>query len=47
VQGRVERALFDLQDFVGVEFDGLGDGVAVGRAAEQGAQDEEIEGALQ
>ena len=28
----IERALLDLQDFVGAEFDGFGDGVAVGGA---------------
>jgi hypothetical protein len=39
--------LFDLQNFVGAEFDGLGDGVSVGGAKEKRAEDEEVERALE
>ncbi len=47
VESGIERALFDLQHVVGVEFDGFGDGVAVGGAKEQGAEDEQVEGTLE
>ena len=47
MQRRIERALLDLQDVVGVEFDGLGDGVAVGRSQQQGAQNQQVQSALQ
>src|SRR5579864_1291085 len=47
MQRGIERTLLDLQHFVGVEFDGLGDGVAVRRAEKERAENQEIESALQ
>ncbi len=47
MQGGVERALLDLEDVVGIDFDGFGDGVAVRGAAQQSTKDEEVESALQ
>ena len=47
VESGIERALFDLQNFVGAEFDGLGDGVSMCRAKEKRAEDEEVERALE
>jgi len=40
VQGGLERALLDLQYVMGVEFDGLSDGVAMSGSEQQGAEDE-------
>ena len=47
VQRRIERALLHLQHIVGRLLDRLGDGVAVRGSEEQGAENEEIERALQ
>src|SRR5580698_8237935 len=47
MEGRVERALFDLQDGVGSDFDGACDGVAVRRADAQGAKNQKVQCALQ
>jgi len=47
VQGGVERALFYLEDVLGVVLDGFGDGVTVGGTEEESAEDEEVEGALE
>src|SRR5580698_393767 len=43
----IERALLDLEHFVGAEFDGLGDGVAVRGAEQERAEDEQVERALE
>jgi hypothetical protein len=43
MQSRVERALFDLENVVGSMFNDVSDGVAVGRAHDQGLQDEHVE----
>jgi len=47
VECRIEGALLNLQDVVGVELDGFGDGVAVGGPEEQSAQNEQVERALE
>jgi hypothetical protein len=47
MQRGIERALLDLENFVGAEFDGFGDGVAVGGAEQERAEDEQVEGALE
>jgi hypothetical protein len=47
VEGGVEGAGFDLEDVLGGLFDVLGDGVSVGGAEEEGAEDEEVERALE
>jgi hypothetical protein len=44
---RRERAVFDLQDIIGVELDCLGDGVAVGRRQQQRAQNQQVQSTLQ
>ena len=43
----VERALLDLQNFVGAEFDGFGDGVSVGTTRNECLEDQKIERASQ
>jgi len=40
VQRRIERALFEVENAFGAGFDGLGDGVAVGRALSEGFEDQ-------
>jgi len=47
VERGVEGSFFDLEDFVGEEVDGLGDGVAVEGSTLESVKDEEIEGALE
>jgi len=47
VQRWIKRTLFDLQDVVGIEFDGLGDGVAVRRPQQQRAENQQVQGSLQ
>ena len=47
VERRIQRPLLHLQHVVGAALDGLGDGVAVGRAEPQGPQDQHVERALQ
>jgi len=46
VEGRVQRAMFNLEDFVGAVFDDMGDGMAMSRTEEKRLQDQKIEGAL-
>ena len=46
MESGIERTLLDLENIVGGEFDGFGDGVAMGGAEEEGAEDEEVESAL-
>jgi len=43
----IERALLDLQDFIGAEFDGFGDGVAVRGAEHKRAENQQVERALE
>ena len=47
LQRRIERAVLDEQHTVGLRLDGAGDALAVLRAEDQRAQDEQIERALQ
>jgi hypothetical protein len=47
MQRWVQRALFDLQYIVRVEFNRLGDGVAVPRAQQQRAQNQQVQRALE
>ena len=47
MEGRIERALLDLEHVLGLALDSFGDGMAVGGAGRERAQDEQIEGALQ
>jgi hypothetical protein len=47
VKGGVERPFLDLQHLIREQVDRLGDSVAVQRAALEGMEDEEIEGALE
>jgi len=47
VQGGIEGAGVDLEDVVGVGFDGLADAVAVAGAPAEGLQDQEVESALE
>ena len=46
VEGRIQRALLDLQDFVGHLPDALCDGPAVPGSKRKGFEDQQIEGAL-
>src|ERR1700733_1520212 len=43
----IERALLDLKNFVGAEFDCFGDGVSVCGAKQQSAENEQVERALE
>jgi hypothetical protein len=43
----IQRSLFDLENLVGSEFDRLGDGVTVHGAELEGAQNQEIQRALE
>lgn len=47
LEGGVERAVAYLEDVVGALLNGVGDGVTVGAAQDEGLQDEQIERALQ
>ena len=47
MERRIERTGFDLEQILRRPLNVLGDGVAVRGAEEQGAEDQEIEGALQ
>jgi len=43
VERGVQRALLDLQDVVGSEFDGVGNGVAVRRSQPQRAENQQVQ----
>src|SRR2546430_1194259 len=47
VQRRIERALFHLQHFVRIEFDGLRDGVPVLRPQQKRPENQQVQRALQ
>jgi hypothetical protein len=47
VEGGVEGALLDLEDFLGGDEDALGDAVAMGWGGGDGFEEEEFEGALE
>ena len=47
MQRGIERALLDQQNLFGIAFDGLGDGVPVGRAWLEGSENQEVERALE
>lgn len=47
LEGGVERAVAYLEDVVGALLNGVGDGVAVGAAQDEGLQDEQVERALE
>jgi len=47
VEGWIERALFDLQEFAGTVFNDFGDGLAVGGAGGQDFEDQHVQGALE
>ncbi len=47
IESRVEGTVFHLEDFIGAEFDGVGDGVPVGGADYESAEDQHVESALE
>jgi hypothetical protein len=47
VQRRVQRTLFDLQNVVRVEFDGFGNGMAMGWALQECAENQQVQRPLQ
>ena len=47
MQPGVQGPLLDLQDIIRSHFDGLGDAVAVGGTQEQGAEDQQVQRALE
>src|SRR5690242_10878366 len=47
IQSRVKRTVLHLKNFVRSEFNGMRDGVAMGRTPQQGAKDQHVERALQ
>src|SRR6185312_12379039 len=47
IQSRIERAVFNLKNFIRSEFNVMRDGVAVSRTGQQGTKDQHVERPLQ